>query len=99
MEFKFWIFIILIFIIIININKINNKKENFMQKIYDEYIDVIIDDDYFKYVYETKKHKLLSNKENKIYLNSKTDIKNVFLYDLSLLTSLINILSFLKVKN
>lgn len=46
MEFIFWIINTLIYITIININTINSKKEN--------YNDIIIDDDYFECVYETK---------------------------------------------
>lgn len=66
MEFIFWIINTLIYITIININTINSKKEN--------YNDIIIDDDYFEFVYETKKYKLMPNKDNnKIYLNIKTD--------------------------
>jgi len=66
MEFIFWIINTLIYITIININTINSKKEN--------YNDIIIDDDYFECVYETKKYQLMPNKDNnKIYLNIKTD--------------------------
>ena len=46
MEFIFWIINTLIYITIININTINSKKEN--------YNDIIIDDDCFECVYETK---------------------------------------------